>query len=803
MHVRTILHLAFLLMGFSFSATQALMARELLVGFTGNELSIGLVLGNWLALEALGSGVVGRLAGRWRTGGPAYAALQVALAVILPLSLYGAMTVRRLIGVVLGEGVGPGAMLWSAALVLAPLGVVDGAMFAFGCQAYNRAVEARARSGSRVYVLEAVGGIVGGLVFTYVFIPYLQPVQMVLVLAGLNLASAVSILVAIGRSGGNRRPWVRLGGVVALLVVVAVWLLPANAERVQRWLVGQQWSPHDVVGYRNSIYGNLAAIQSQGQYTFFANGIPVLTASVPDTVLVEEIVHLPLLFREPPRRALVVGGGVGGLLHELLKYPVQVVDYAEPDPALIQMVREFPTRLTQGELADPRVQVHHVDGVLLVQQISDRAAGQYDLMVANLPYPSTLQLNRMYTEDFLRTARAVLADEGLLVMTAPGAEAYMSPGLRDLNAAVYDSLARTFPHLYAIPGEVNLWLASPGLDLAGMSLAELEGRWEEQSVAVHVVGGDYIRYKLQPERVRWFWESLQGGAAVKRNRALHPSGLLYGLRYWSEQFSPGLSGYLAGLSRLRLNHLAGAVVALILLVAVLRRGRSTRVTVGFAVGTTGFAGMAFDLVVIFAFQTLYGHVYQQIGLLVMAFMAGLSLGGWWMGRWLGKGLSGEKESRTLRQALVRLEAGTAAYLAAFPLALALMHARAAGPGEWAGVRMALLGLNAGAGLLVGLEFPLANVVYQETGTLYAADLAGACVGAVAVAAALMPALGIVETCALLAMLKAGSMALVGTMGRWQDGEPGKGSKRGAAGSQRAQRHVGEGQRGDAGYGPGW
>jgi len=81
--VRTVLLLAFLLMGFSFSTTQVLMARELLVGFTGNELSIGLVLGSWLALEALGSGVLGRLAGRLRSGAPAYAALQAALALVV------------------------------------------------------------------------------------------------------------------------------------------------------------------------------------------------------------------------------------------------------------------------------------------------------------------------------------------------------------------------------------------------------------------------------------------------------------------------------------------------------------------------------------------------------------------------------------------------------------------------------------------------------------------------------------------------------------------------------------------------
>jgi len=106
--VRKALLFAFLLMGFSFSTTQALMARELLVGFTGNELSIGLVLGSWLALEALGSGVLGRLAARQRSGSSSYATLQVILALVMPLSLYGAVTVRGVIPHALGIPADPG-----------------------------------------------------------------------------------------------------------------------------------------------------------------------------------------------------------------------------------------------------------------------------------------------------------------------------------------------------------------------------------------------------------------------------------------------------------------------------------------------------------------------------------------------------------------------------------------------------------------------------------------------------------------------------------------------------------------------
>ena len=481
------------------------------------------------------------------------------------------------------------------------------------------------------------------------------------------------------------------------------------------------------------------------------------------------------------------------MLNELLKYPVEQVDYAEPDPALIQIVRQFPTPLTQGELADPRVRVHHVDGRLLVRQMSRRTPAQYDLLVANLPYPSTLQLNRLYTGDFFRTARSALADDGILVVTSPGTLTYMSPGMRDLNVSLYDGLARAFPHVHVIPGEVNLWLASPGLDMAGMDVSVLEERWQERHIPTRLVNADYIRYKFRSDRMHWFWEFLQAGEPVKHNEDLHPSGLLYGLLYWSEIFSPGLSGYLTSLSHLSLYHLFGPVLALVLLVAVIRTRRSRLVTVPFAIGATGFAGMTFDLVVIFAFQTLYGYVYQQIGLLITAFMAGLSLGGWWMARWLKTYAARSDQPIALRSVLVRLEVAIVVYLAAFPLTLALLHARAPelvlspvlspveGPVEvFAWVRVALLGLNAVAGLLVGLEFPLANALYlpatvplrrhreasragETAGILYAADLVGACLGALAVSVVLLPALGILETCAFLVALKVGSLALVMTI----------------------------------------
>lgn len=747
--MRVLLSLAFLLMGFSFSSTQALMARELMVGFTGNELSIGLVLGSWLGLEALGSGLSVRLVRRRPVTVHSYAFLQVMLSLFLPLSLYGAVSVRRLVGVAPGEGIGLTSVLWASMVVLLPLGIVDGMMFTFGCQACSATDPA-----GRVYVLEAIGGIVGGVVFTYLFIPYLQSVQIVLVLAALNLVSALSLLFA----GAHFRRVTAACAVVLLLVVTGLLFTP-NAERLQHLFVQSRWSPYTVAGYRNSIYGDVTVVRAYEQYTFFANGVPVLTAPTPDIELAEEVVHLPLLFREVPRRCMVIGGGVGGVLSELLKYPLERVDYAELDPALIQAVQEFPTALTQAELSDPRVFVHTVDGRLLVQRAAGAMAGEdYDLVIVNLPYPSTLQLNRLYTVEFFHLISTFIDRDGLVVVVMPGTGTYMSYGLRSLNLSLYTSLSKAFPHVHAIPGEVTLWLASPGVNLEETPLSVLEARWKERHIPARLVNDEFLRYKFRQDRLEWFWRSIHTGYYVPANEDLHPTGLLYGLLYWSELFSPYLSGYLTALTRLRIGHLIwpiGAAAALFLVLFVLsgRAQRRATMVVSLAVGTTGFIGMAFDLVVIFAFQTFYGYVYRQIGLLVTAFMAGLSLGGWWMTGRLARSSEGWAW-------MMRLEVIIVAYLAVLPCALILLH-RAPGWAQWV-----LLGLNSVAGLLVGLEFPLAHMLIAGTGVggtaglVYAADLVGACLGAVAVSIALLPALGLLETCVFLVVVKLSSLSIV-------------------------------------------
>jgi spermidine synthase len=760
----------FLLMGFTFTVTQGLLIRELLVAFFGNELSIGLILGSWLILEALGSGLLGRLASRWGDKPSSFAILQILFALFLPICLFGAYASRLIVGAVPGEGVGLMPIFWATFLILTPLALVDGAMFAFGSASFAHLTSRESPSIGRVYVYESVGAIVGGIIFTYLFIPFLFSMQIALVLTGLNLFSAALIITASDAQKGRRIA--RASGLLAVLIVfVAIVSLAISpwVRRAQDSASDLQWVGLDLVYSQNSVYGNVAVVQNENQYTFYADGIPILTAPDPDVVLSEELVHLPMLFIPQPERALVLSGGLGGVLSELEKYPLQEIVYAELDPLLIEAVRELSTPLTVQEFSDPRLKVEYIDGRLLVNRISWTSSEEYDLVIVNLPYPSTLQLNRFYTVEFFHAVKRMLSEDGLLVIESPGTLTYMSDELRDLNLMAYHTLRQVFPHVRPIPGDLTLWLASPSNAIETVPVEALVERWEQHDIETQLITESHIDLRMGQMHLDWFWRSLgeeatRGEAIV--NQDLHPLGLLYGLSYWHALFSPRLSRLFAYTGQLSLwilgLFIAGFSLLFVVVVRLTRRGKGAVIPI--AIAATGFSGMTADLVIIFAFQSLYGYVYHWIGLFITAFMAGLSLGGWLMTRRLDRVRDGKRT-------LLWLEIALLLYWLLVAVILNLLFAQFAQALSFTITLGILLLLNAVGGFLVGSQFPLANKMLLQgrngsngsIGFLYASDLFGAFLSSIAVSVVLMPVLGITKTCLLAAVLKLGSFMLVASL----------------------------------------
>ena len=176
-----------------------------------------------------------------------------------------------------------------------------------------------------------------------------------------------------------------------------------------------------------------------------------------------------MLFHEKPESVLILSGGAGGMIHEILKYPVTRVDYVELDPLLLKLVQKFSTPLTQAEFSDQRVKIHYTDGRFFMKRTQDR----FDMIFIGLPAPQELQTNRFFSSEFFSTAKEKMNPDGIIVLTLPGSLTYISPELKDLNGCIIDTLKSVFRSVRIIPGDVNLYLASHSSKLEKVTAEEM------------------------------------------------------------------------------------------------------------------------------------------------------------------------------------------------------------------------------------------------------------------------------------------------------------------------------------------
>ncbi len=743
--------------GFSGLVAQMLILRELLVVFSGNEMSIGIILANWLVLEAFGCSVLGRSAEKIKKRLAAFAAISVFFSLSLPAMIYISRVLKNILGISAGESVGLVPILFSSFLVLLPVSTSHGALFTFGCRIYSRSGAGDSSGIGKVYVFETAGTIAGGIAWTYFLIPRFHSFETAALLAVLNFAAAVFLLLPGGRSG-------KAAVIIScLLLFLGVYsLFSGKTEEIHKISIEKGWEKQNVVHYENSVYGNITVIESAGHYTFFRDGIPSIAVPVPDIASAEEFAHIPLLSHPRPGRVLVLGGGAGGVINEILKHPsVQKVEYTEIDPLVPELLRKYSTSLTERELTDERVRVRHVDGRLFLNRDRD----EYDVIFVGLQGPSDLQSNRFFTEEFFRLAGGRLAEKGMLVIRLPGSLVYINEELRDLNACVLNTLERVFEHVRPVPGDGrNLFLASDSEEIVRLDTSRVIERLGERELEAEQIVPWHIENKLHPRWEDWF-NNLVAGSTREINRDFSPRGVFYSIAHWSSVYTPYLRGFFGLIERLNLRVFVGAF--LLFAAVVLPVGRRRRISRGggiaAGVATTGFAGMVFDLALIFAFQSVYGYVFSWIGLLVTSFMAGAACAAAAM-----NSLSEKIKDRL--KCFLWTEIAVAVFAALLSLVFFAAGPFLDSPAAFRYSRFIFLLILFISGGMVGLQFPLANRMRLERGSslsatagfLYGSDLMGGWLGGIAGGVILLPVLGLYGACAVVVLLKLGSFIIIVT-----------------------------------------
>ncbi|OGX42983.1 MAG: hypothetical protein A3G91_03890 [Omnitrophica WOR_2 bacterium RIFCSPLOWO2_12_FULL_50_9] len=752
--------IAFLL-GFTSIIGQVLLLRELITVFYGNETAYAIILASWLFWIAAGSYAINLLAWRIKNSLSWIGAIQWGIYFILPLTIILTRHIKEFMHVQTGEIIGIIPMCIASYLLLAPLTLCLGALFTLICLCSDREGKVcNPRESTEVigniYLWESVGATLGGLLFSFILIHILPAMHIAFGAGAVNIGAGLFLCKE--RSLSKRRLVPSMAWLGVLLLTIAAFLTGFITE-VDHWSRHIQWKGFKVIAVTDSVYGNIAMTRLGQEYSLYENGL--LSYTTQDSLTSEESVHFPLLEHPSPRHVLLVGNGMAGALQEILKYPsARGVDYVELDPKVIEVSKAYLPKEYLLPLEDDRVRVIYSDARWLVKKISweKKERALYDVVIINLSDPYTALINRYYTLEFFKEVNAILNAGGILSLSVSSSENYLNEEARAFLRSVHTTLKEVFPDVKSIPGDTNIFLACNRGGVLTQDPQTLLKRLKERQLETKYIREYYLPFKLSADRIFYIEEALRQGGIL--NRDTQPIAYLYDIVLWSTHFNSAFKNLVMKIQGVTLYHLLFLPASILGIGLVLRRFSSTS-PVTLSIMTTGFSEIIFQLIVILAFQTLYGYAYYKIGLIIASFMGGL----------VGGSLVAQRIIAGRSQDIPRIYKAAQAGICLYPLLLPLVFVLfrdAAVLQRFAGAFASVFAcLPVIAGFIGGLQYPLAThllytlrsqkegsklIAAQPAGFLYAVDVLGATIGALLTGTLLIPLLGIPAVAVLCAVL---------------------------------------------------
>ena len=260
---------------------------------------------------------------------------------------------------------------------------------------------------SRVLSFDYIGSLFAAVLFPMFLMPRLGLVRTSIVFGLLNAA--------VGLYGTwLLRPLlcgVTLLRVRAVIVVIILLAALVGADRLTN-LAEDELYADDIVYSASSPYQRILVTNNAAGFQLFLNG-NLQFSSADEYRYHEALVHPAMATAARPRRVLILGGGDGLALREVLKYAsVEQVTLVDLDPKMTALSSKFaPLRALNGNsFRDRRVQVVNEDAMIWIERVRDT----FDVAIVDFPDPSSFSLGKLYSTRFYRLLRARLAPDGAI-----------------------------------------------------------------------------------------------------------------------------------------------------------------------------------------------------------------------------------------------------------------------------------------------------------------------------------------------------------------------------------------------------
>ena len=453
----------------------------------------------------------------------------------------------------------------------------------------------------------------------------------------------------------------------------------------------------EIIYFKDSPFGIFIITNQNGQKNYYENN--VLISSTGDIITREESVHISMVQHKSPSNILVLSGITKGIIDEILKYPVKSIDYVDINPEIIDIAKHYFKNDTVKQL-----NLTEKDPIRYLKLNKTK----YDIVLINLPKPSTIHLNRFYTKEFFGLLKKNLTTDAIISLSVPSSSNYMNEEAKKFLSIIYATLKSEFQYVEIYPLNEDFLLASN----ASLS-KKISEKISLSNIQNQYVNEYYFDDELLKIRSDKVYEQLSKNVAL--NLDFSPVFYQSQIKLW--------------LSKFDIKYWIPAI--LIILFSGFFFIKAGSVYKG--VFAAGFTSTSVEIILLLVFQVVFGYVYAVAGIFIMIFMGGLALGSYYLPKYISI------NKRTFR----KIQFGISFF--AFLLPLIFLMVKNINLNDYLLFTIFTILLLV-ISVLTGGIFSLASKIIKEdyatiASNAYGLDLLGAATGALLFTIYLIPTLG--------------------------------------------------------------
>lgn len=551
-----------LLLGFTSLIVQLITIREFMGFFYGNEMSIAIVLMNWLINSSLGSYV-----GKFFTGiinkesilSKLFIFSSILPVIMLPLIRFSKMLLTY--GIIFDVNL----VIIISFLITLPFCFITSMYLILCCDILGR------KKIPNVYMSDAVGDALGALIFSFFIVNFLQPFRVISILIIIN-----SVFLMLWRK--RRETFIVLIG-----IALSIFLLISNMDM---YTLKPLFRNQNIVENINSKYGNIVVTKLGDQITVFENSIPSLFSM--STYLAEEV-HAVIVQRNVSKVLLISTGPES--IQETKKYGIEI-DYVEIDPKLINVIKRF------WNVSD--VNMIAIDGRKLVKERKN----YYDVIVVGLSNPNNLQVNRFYTVEFFNESKKAMRRCGVIGLSFDVGKNYISEEEALMLSSIVKSIKKVFRHYLVLPLS-RLHIIASDCEIR----SNISKLIKKKNVSTVYMNEYYLMGMLTKERINYFKNEIEKKDIVA-NTDMMPISFKLATDVWLRRLGVSAEIFVA----------IAVLIIISLLIIFPKRVESLCIL------TTGFSNIGLEIILIMLFQSIFGYVYEESTKIISFFMLGIVLG---------------------------------------------------------------------------------------------------------------------------------------------------------------------------------